>query len=127
MAANGGDVRQITIDGREYDPAGGDGKITIFLSGLTNKVDPTGNSKASIIQNRKLAGFKDLEIVIDDTKKDLEALQSLQTAGKFASVVVTMISGAVYSGSLAISGDLVKDYSTGRATLEMLGAKFEQI
>ena len=38
-----GDVRQVTINGREFDSKGGDGKITIDLGGFTNKVEPTGN------------------------------------------------------------------------------------
>ena len=126
-AVNAGDVRQVTIGGREYDPKGGDGKITIDLGGFTNKADPTGNGKVFITQNRKLAGFKDLEILADDEKKDLEALQAIQSAATPVAVTITMISGKVYSGQLAIIGDLQKDYSGGTVSLEMRGAKFEQI
>lgn len=126
-AVTAGDVRQVTINGREFDTKGGDGKISIDLGGYTNKADPTGNGKISITQNRKLAGFKDLELILDDTKKDLEFLQGIQDKASIVAVVITLVSAVVYSGQLAIVGDLAKDHGSGALSIEMRGVKFEQI
>lgn len=126
-AIKAGDVRQVTIGGREFDPKGGDGKITIDVGGYVNKAEPTGNGNMALTQNRKLAGFKDLGIYLDDQKKDLEYLQDLVNKGSVVPVNITVVSGVVYSGQLALVGDLAKDYSAGTTDIEMRGAKFEQI
>jgi hypothetical protein len=57
----------------------------------------------------------------------MEYLKGLADAGNPVPVNMTLASAVTYSGSLTIIGDLVKATGDGTLTLEMRGAKFEQI
>lgn len=126
-AVRAGDIRQLTIDGREMDPGGGDANVNIDLGGFTNEATLTGNGEAHITQRRKVAGFSDCPISIDDDRQDLEYIQGIANDGDPVPVSITLVSGKVYSGALSIVGDVMKAAGDGIATIEMRGARFNQI
>jgi hypothetical protein len=126
-AVKGGDIRQLTINSREFDVKGGDANVNIDTGGFANEAGLTGNGNLAVTQRRKAAGFSDCPIVIDDTRQDLEYLQDIANKGESVPVTMTLASGKVYSGALLPVGDLAKATGDGTLSLEMRGARFEQI
>jgi hypothetical protein len=126
LVVRGGDIKQLTIGGREFEVQL-EAKVKIKLGGMTTDVTIAGNGVATGIGKRLMAGFTDCPILIDDTRQDLEYLQAKQSAGDPLVANITLASGKTYSGSLWISGELEKDTGEGVCTLEMKGGKFEQI
>jgi len=127
MKVRGGDIRQFTYAGREFEVKGGDANVNIDLGGFTNEAIPAGNGQVSFAQRRKIASITDLPILIDDARQDLEYLQGKQNEGSENPVTMTLASGETYSGSLAITGELKKATGDGTASLELMGSKLEQI
>lgn len=122
-----GDIRQLTIDGREFDVKGEDANVNIDLGGYTNTVGINGNGTTHTTQRRKIAGFSGCPISVDDTREDLEFLQNIANDAREVPVTITLASGVTYSGSLTVVGDLGKSTGDGTSTIEMRGATFEQI
>ena len=127
MGVRAGDIRQLTVAGRELDVQAGDANVNIDLGGFTNEVGINGNGSAFVTQRRKSAGFSDCPIVVDEARKDLEYLQGIADAGELVPVSITLASGMTYSGSLIPIGEIRKSTGDGTLALEMRGAKFEQI
>lgn len=123
----GGDIKQLTVKGRELAVKGGDANVNIDLGGLSNEMDFNGNGTVNVKQRRKFAGFSDCPVMIDDTRQDLEFLQGVANEGEPVPVTMTLATQVVYSGNLAVVGDLQKATGDGTLSLEMRGAKFEQI
>jgi hypothetical protein len=126
-AVRAGDIRQLTIGGREIDIKGGDANVNIDLGGYSNEVGINGNGSVHNTQRRKIAGFSDCPVSVDDVRQDLEYLQGLSDAGRETDVTMTLASGVTYRGALIPVGDIVKATGDGTLTLEMRGSKFEQI
>ena len=122
----GGDIRQLTINGRELSVMA-EATVNIDIGGFTNSGNLTGNGGLHINQVRKLAGFSDCSVSIDDEIDDLKYLQNLANEANVVPVTMTLASNITYSGQLAVFGELVKNTNEGSATLEMRGQKFEQI
>lgn len=122
----GGDIRQFSVKGREFDVAP-EASCTFMLSGFATETKVTGNGKGVNTQTRKIAGIKGMAVSIDPDRDDLEYLQDIQNAGIFVPVNITLASGHVYSGSLAINGDLAGNSGDGKAEMDLLGPKFEKI
>ncbi len=127
MGVRGGDIRQVTIKSREFDVKGEDANVNIDVGGYTNTVGLNGNGTLHTTQRRKPAGFSDLPLSLDDIRKDLEFLQGIADSGDAVPVSMTLASGKTYSGSLVIIGDIAKATGDGTMSIEMRGAKFEQI
>lgn len=125
MAARGGDLQQILIDGRSFDPAN-EGSANVRLSGVVNENLPTGNGKLHTNSRRKLAGFDGCAISIDNTRLDMEYLQEIWDRRIPVPVQLTYVSGVVYSGTLAGEGELNFNHGDGTVEIAMLGEKFEQ-
>ncbi len=122
-----GDIRQFMVKGRELDVKGEDANVNIDLGGFADEVGINGNGSMHITQRRKVAGFSDCPVSIDDSRQDLEYIQEIVDAGKLVPITITLASGITYSGSLIPIGDVAKATGDGTLTLEMRGAKFEQI
>ena len=127
MGVRAGDIRQLTINGREFDVKGEDANVSIDLGGYTNETGLNGNGTLHVTQRRKVSGFSDCPVSVDDNRQDLEFLQGIANEGETVPVNLTLASGITYSGSLLPVGDLVKATGDGTLSLEMRGEKFEQI
>lgn len=121
----GGDIQQILIKGREYDPAS-EGSMNYRLSGYNNENLPTGNGNVHTNKNRKLGGFDGLAISLNSERLDLESLQEIWNAGLPVPVQITKSDGIVYNGSLIPQGELSAVSGDGTVEIAMLGKKFEQ-
>jgi len=115
------------VKGREFDVKGEDANVNIDLGGYSNEMGLNGNGVSHVVQRRKVAGFSDCPISVDDTRQDLEYLQDIANTGELAPTTITLASGITYSGSLLPIGDLAKATGDGTLSLEMRGPKFEQI
>lgn len=124
MAKKGGDIRQAIIDGVEYDPVGGGGQYTAIFSGFTNENAPTGNGRMHTNQNRKLGGFDGLQLSV--TTEEYAQLQSIADSGETVPVAITLASGSVHAGQLAIEGDLNLDGVAGSVEVTMRGPVYEE-
>jgi hypothetical protein len=122
----GGHPRQVSINGREYDPAP-DSSVTIILSGWTNENLATGNGGIHTNQNRKLGGFDGLTLSISGAESDYEAMQAVANGEELVPVNITLANGDTYSGSLQIEGDLNFNGGDGTVELAMRGPIFEKL
>ena len=122
----GGDISQLMIGGREMDPKK-EANVTYRLSGFVNENEITGNGEMHTKQTRKLGGFESLPISLDPSRQDLEYLQETANNGEPVPMSMTLKSGQVYSGDLAIEGDLDGATGDGQVDLSALGPRFEQI
>lgn len=125
MSIRGGDIQQILINGRSFDPAN-EGSANYKLSGVTNENLPTGNGKLHTNSRRKLGGFDGLGLSLDAERGDLEYLQEIWNDRVPVPVQITLSNGVVYSGDLAGEGELNGNSGDGTIEIAMLGEKFEQ-
>lgn len=122
-----GDIRQITINGREFDAAP-ESSCNLRLGGFSNEVALNGNGSMHSTQKRMTAGISDLALSIDDTRQDLEFLQEIADEGEPVPVSMTVASGIAYSGSLIlVAEDLAKSTGEGSATVSLIGERIEQL
>jgi hypothetical protein len=122
-----GDIRQLTIDGREYDVAP-DTSCNVKPGGFKNEVSRNGNGTLHNKQSRTMAGIDAITISVDDTRQDLEGLQEVADTGLAVPVTMTLASGMGYSGSLVlVAEDLGKSTGDGTVEISLLGETFEQI
>ncbi len=120
MAAIGGSLEEITIDGRTF-PATADADVTRFLGGYVNDVQANGDLTARIIKTATPPSFTGINVECDDSRGDQEFLQGISNRDAFVVVALTLASGAVYQGRAMITGDMT--YSTQNATvaLDLMG------
>lgn len=122
-----GDIRQLTINGREFDPAP-ESSCNVLLGGYANEYSQCGNGEDHIKQSRKGAGITDLSLSVDDSRQDLEFLQEAQDSGESVPVTLTLASGVAYAGSLVVVADeLGKSTGEGTVSISLRGKRFEQI
>lgn len=127
MIVRAGDIAQLMIEGREFDVKGEDANVSIDLGGFSNEAGISGNGAMHVTQRRKVAGFSDCPVSVDDSRQDLEYLQGIVDAGELVPVTITLASAITYAGSLIPVGDVAKATGDGTLSLEMRGPKFEQI
>jgi hypothetical protein len=124
MAIKGGDVRQVIIDGVEYSPVGGGGGYNPMFHGFQNENLPTGDGRMHTNQNRKLGGFDGLQLSV--TTEEFQTLQEVANSGEEVPVQVTVASGSVHSGQLAMEGELTMDGVAGTTEVAMRGPRYEE-
>lgn len=117
MVIREGVVRQIIIDGNEFDPAQ-DSTPVFNMVGRGGEVKLSGNLKVYGASNPFTSFFSnDLSVDEDDFKK----LQDLQTSRRDVVVTVTFASGRVASGTAVVSNTDALQNSNGTCTLELRG------
>lgn len=120
-----GDITQFTFGGREMDIKGGSA-VTFWLPGISVENGVTGNGKRDGKGTVKLGGIDSLPISIDNDNEDHEYLSG-KNDGVDYPLTITLIDGTVYSGSMAIEGDLQYDTGDGKCDVSFRGEKFEKI
>ena len=126
MKVRGGDILQVMIGGREFDPVN-ESNVVYRLSGKSNVTTPTGNGGTHTVQRLKLGGFDALPLSVDPSRGDVEYLQTLANNGEPVACSMTMINGTVYAGKLTIQEAIDANTGDGQVEITALGAKFEQI
>lgn len=121
-----GDIKQIIIHDREFDPKEGS-STTFRTAGYKNESSSTGNGGISTKQNRKLGGFDSVGISLDNSKGDLEYLQEKADSGEAGNSSITLADGSTYAGDLVIQGEIDASSDGGSTEITALGVKFEKV
>lgn len=113
----GGVLRQIKIDGKEYEPAEGS-EWTYSLSGYGGPSHLAGNRVHYKEQNPHDGGFKqDLSVGPDE----FATLSALQSSGRYVTISITDAGSRVFSGRMTIKNDGPIECANGIVSLEMGG------
>lgn len=121
----GSDIRQFSINGREFDIAP-ESNVTYRLAGFTNESRSTGNGRIHTNQRRKLGGIESAPISVDPERGDIEFLQDVADEGLPVPFVMATAS-ATYAGALTIEGEIDPNTGDGQCEISALGARFEQV
>lgn len=125
MAAIGGSIESIIIDGREF-PVAADADVTLKLGGFENEVQPNGNGSDREIKKRVVGKVSGLVVEIDDARGDHEYLQErADSSGKHA-IVLTKASGVVYQGDMKLTGELSASSMNATMGIELSGGTLSQ-
>jgi len=120
MAAVGGSIDSYTLIGREFVVAA-DAESQRKLGGFENEVLANGNSTARLIKTRMPLLIDGLTTEIDDDKGDQEFLQDVANMNDFVTMNITYASGAVYQGSVQITGDFQASSQSATASVTFSG------
>ncbi len=106
MAAVGGPIESVSIDGRYFSVAA-DADAGRELGGFTNENQPNGDGTARLIKSRKPWMVGGLTLSVDDLLNDQEFLQDKADQNGYFPINISFASGSVYGGTGQIVEDLV--------------------
>lgn len=121
MAATGGSVESVTIDGREF-PVTADADVSRKLGGFENELSPNGNGTSRVLQTRVSPAFTGLVVECDDVRDDQEFLQAVADSATLVPVFVTYLSGQVYQGEGTIVGEITFSNQSATASFDIGGS-----
>ena len=120
MAAVGGSIESVGLDGRQFAVAA-DAEAQRKLGGFENEIQANGDGTARIIKTRVPLMLSGLTLVTDDGRGDHEYLQALANRQDFFPVSITYASGSVYQGTAIIAGELQSSSQNATAQLDLSG------
>lgn len=120
MAAVGGSIESVTLDGRIF-PVAADAEAQRKLGGFENEVQSNGNGTARLIKTRVPLSIDGLTVEVDDDRGDHEFLQSLANRNDFFPVAITYASGATYQGTAQIVGEMQASSQNATAAVSLMG------
>lgn len=120
MPAIGGSIEAITLSGRIF-PVAADAESQRKLGGFENEVQANGDGSARIIKTRVPLSLDGLTLEIDDDRGDQEFLQVLADGKAFFVIAITFVSGAVYSGTAMIVGEMQGSSQSATAAVSLGG------
>lgn len=120
MAAVGGSIESITLDGRNFAVAA-DAEAQRKLGGFENEVQSNGDGTARLIKTRVPLSLDGLTLEIDDDRADQEFLQDLSNRNDFFPVVISYASGNDYQGTAQIVGETQASSQNATAAVSLMG------
>lgn len=120
MAAVGGSIESITLDGRNFGVAA-DAESQRKLGGFENEVQANGNGTARIIKTRVPLSLDGLTVECDDARGDHEFLQALSNRNDFFPIAITYASGRTYQGRAQVVGELQTSSTNATAAVSLMG------
>lgn len=120
MAAIGGSIESVTLDGREF-PVAADAESQRKLGGFENEVQANGDGTARPIKTRVPWSIDGLTIEVDDSRGDHEFLQALSDRNDFWAVSITYASGIVLQGTGQITGEMQVSSQNATAEVSLMG------
>ena len=120
MAATGGSIESMNLDGREFAVAA-DAESQRKLGGFENEVQANGNGTARLIKTRVPLSLDGLTLEIDDDRADSEFLQELTNRNDFFPVVISYASGISYQGTAQIVGETQTSSQNATAAVSLMG------
>jgi hypothetical protein len=120
MAAVGGSIESITLDGRNFAVAA-DAEAQRKLGGFENEVQSNGDGTARLIKTRVPLSLDGLTLEIDDDRADHEFLQELSNRNDFFPVVISYASGNDYQGTAQIVGETQTSSQNATAAVSLMG------
>lgn len=120
MAAVGGSIESITLDGRNFAVAA-DAEAQRKLGGFENEVQANGDGTARLIKTRVPLSLDGLTLEIDDDRADQEFLQELTNRNDFFPVVISYASGNDYQGAAQLVGETQASSQNATAAVSLMG------
>ncbi len=120
MAAVGGSIESITLDGRNFAVAA-DAEAQRKLGGFENEVQANGNGTARLIKTRVPLSIDGLTVEVDDDRGDHEFLQELSNRNDFFPVAISYASGNTYQGTAQIVGETQASSQNATAAVSLMG------
>jgi len=120
MAAVGGSIESITLDGREF-PVAADAEAQRKLGGFENEVQANGDGTARLIKTRVPLSIDGLSVESDDDRGDHEFLQSLTDRNDFFPIAITYASGLTYQGTAQLVGGMQTSSQNATASVSLMG------
>lgn len=120
MAAVGGSIESITLDGREF-PVAADAEAQRKLGGFENEVQANGDGTARLIKTRVPLSIDGLSIESDDDRGDHEFLQALSNRNDFFPIAITYASGLTYQGTAQLVGEMQTSSQNATASVSLMG------
>ena len=120
MAAVGGAIESVSINGREFAVAS-DAEATRKLGGFENEVQANGNGTARIVKTRVPWSIDGLTVQIDDDKGDQEFLQEVANGNGFVPIAITFASGLVYQADGTVTGEISAGSQNATASITLGG------
>lgn len=120
MAAVGGSIESITLDGRNFAVAA-DAEAQRKLGGFENEVQSNGDGTARLIKTRVPLSLDGMTLEIDDDRADQEFLQDLSNRNDFFPVVISYASGNDYQGTAQLVGETQASSQSATASVSLMG------
>lgn len=120
MAAIGGSIEAVTLDGRNF-PATGDADVNRKLGGFENEVQSNGDGGGRIIKTRMPWSLSGVALECDDARGDQEYLQDLADRNDDFAITITYASGLVYQGAGQIVSELQATSQSATQTVDLSG------
>ena len=120
MAAVGGSIESITLDGRNFAVAA-DAEAQRKLGGFENEVQANGDGTARLIKTRVPLSIDGMTVEIDDDRADQEFLQELSNRNDFFPIAISYASGATYQGTAQIVGETQTSSQNATASVNLMG------
>jgi len=114
MAAVGGAIESVSIDGRTF-PVAADADTNRKIGGDENEVMANGDKSARIIKTPAPWKIDGVTLSVDDFLGDHEFLQGIVDKNDFSVIKINYPSGSIWQGSGTISGEL--QYSSASTTI----------
>lgn len=122
MAAVGGSIESITLNGRNFSVAA-DSDVSRKLGGWENEVEANGDGTIRIVKTRVASNLGGITLSIDDTRADDEYLHKLKALKDAFPVAITLASGVVYQGDMVIIGEVSTSTQNSTAEIELSGTE----
>ena len=120
MAAVGGSIESLTLDGRIFAVAA-DAEAQRKIGGFENEVQANGDGTARLIKTRVPLSLDGITAEIDDDRGDHEFLQELSNRNDFFPVVISYASGANYQATAQLVGELQSSSQNATASVSLMG------
>ena len=120
MAAIGGSIESLTLDGREFAVAA-DAEAQRKLGGFENEVQANGGGTARLIKTRVPLSLDGVVVEIDDSRGDSEFLQDLSNSSDFFALGITYASGITYQATAQLVGETQASSLNATAPLSLMG------
>jgi len=120
MAAVGGSIESVTLDGRTFAVAA-DAEAQRKLGGFENEVQSNGDGTARLIKTRVPLSLDGLTVEVDDDRGDHEFLQELSNRNDFFPVAISYASGSTWQATAQIVGETQASSQNATASVSLMG------
>lgn len=121
MAAVGGSIESITLDGRNFAVAA-DAEAQRKLGGDENETMANGDGTARLIKTKVAWSLDGASVECDDSRDDHKFLQELADRNTFFPCAITYASGEVFQGTGQITGEMQVSNQSASAAVSLAGS-----
>lgn len=116
-----GPLESVNIDGRRF-PVDGEANAVVSLDGYTNEVKSNGQpGESRIVKSRRSGKVSAIPIIIDNTRGDMEFLQTVMNSPDFVSFFATEVDGTVWEGNVMITESPEASSKEGTMEISVMG------